>query len=121
MQGGWTIPEVLRSRGASGLRSACQKSTPGKYSPKCGSKTIWGKKPFFHWLSNRWVNSLMARLILFLAPIALFLRLRRPIQVHLGSGANNYIGTRPGFGPFEEVLEQVAQYWCVLNEPPPTL
>src|SRR5215207_484818 len=37
------------------------------------------------------------------------------------SGANSYIGTRPGFGPFEEVLQQVAHYWCVLNEPPPTL
>ena len=38
-----------------------------------------------------------------------------------GSGANSYIGPRPGFGPFEETLEQVAHYWCVLNEPPPTL
>ena len=38
-----------------------------------------------------------------------------------GSGANSYIGTRPRFGPFEEVLERVAHYWCVLNEPPPTL
>ena len=38
-----------------------------------------------------------------------------------GSGANSYIVTRPGFGPFEEELEEVAQYWCVLNEPPPTL
>ena len=42
-------------------------------------------------------------------------------DVVYGSGANSYIGTRPGFGPFEEVLEQVAHYWCVLNEPPPTL
>jgi two-component system, response regulator len=38
-----------------------------------------------------------------------------------GSGANSYIGPRPGFGPFEEVLQRVAHYWCVLNEPPPTL
>ena len=38
-----------------------------------------------------------------------------------GSGANSYIGTRPGFGSFEEVLQQVAHYWCVMNEPPPTL
>jgi CheY-like chemotaxis protein len=38
-----------------------------------------------------------------------------------GSGANSYIGTRPGFGPFEETLQQVAHYWCVLNEPPPIL
>ena len=38
-----------------------------------------------------------------------------------GSGANSYIGMRPGFGPFEEVLQQAAHYWCVLNEPPPTL
>src|SRR5215203_1080887 len=42
-------------------------------------------------------------------------------DVVYGSGANSYIGTRPGFGAFEEVLEQVAHYWCVLNEPPPTL
>jgi two-component system response regulator len=42
-------------------------------------------------------------------------------DVVYGSGANSYIGPRPGFGAFEEVLEQVAHYWCVLNEPPPTL
>src|SRR5215212_1463720 len=42
-------------------------------------------------------------------------------DVVYGSGANSYIGPRPGFGPFEEVLQQVAHYWCVLNEPPPTL
>jgi two-component system, response regulator len=42
-------------------------------------------------------------------------------DVVYGSGANSYIGTRLGFGQFEEVLEQVAHYWCVLNEPPPTL
>jgi CheY-like chemotaxis protein len=46
---------------------------------------------------------------------------RQEIDVVYGSGANSYIGTRPGFGPFEEVLQQVAHYWCVLNEPPPTL
>jgi two-component system, response regulator len=46
---------------------------------------------------------------------------RQENDVVYGSGANSYIGTRPGFGPFEEVLEQVAHYWCVLNEPPPTL
>ena len=46
---------------------------------------------------------------------------RQEAGVVYGSGANSYIGTRPGFGPFEEVLEQVAHYWCVLNEPPPTL
>ena len=38
-----------------------------------------------------------------------------------GSGANSYIVTRPGFGSFEESLQRVAHYWCVLNEPPPTL
>jgi two-component system, response regulator len=37
------------------------------------------------------------------------------------SGANSYISPRPGFVPFEEVLQQVARYWCVLNEPPPPL
>jgi two-component system, response regulator len=42
---------------------------------------------------------------------------RQEADVVYGSGANSYIGTRPGFG----VLEQVAHYWCVLNEPPPTL
>ena len=46
---------------------------------------------------------------------------RQENGVVYGSGANSYIGTRPGFGPFEEVLEQVAHYWCVLNEPPPAL
>jgi two-component system, response regulator len=42
-------------------------------------------------------------------------------DVVYGSGANSYIRTKPGFGAFEEVLEQVAHYWCVLNEPPPTM
>src|SRR5215204_1256022 len=46
---------------------------------------------------------------------------RQEAGVVYSSGANSYIGTRPGFGPFEETLEQVAHYWCVLNEPPPTL
>jgi PleD family two-component response regulator len=46
---------------------------------------------------------------------------RRANDVVYGSGVNSYIVTRPGFGPFEEVLQQVAHYWCVLNEPPPTL
>ena len=46
---------------------------------------------------------------------------RQEADVVYGSGANSYIGTRPGFWAFEEVLEQVAHYWCVLNEPPPTL
>jgi len=46
---------------------------------------------------------------------------RQENDVVYGSGANSYIGTRPGFGAFEEVLEQVAHYWCVLNEPLPTL
>ena len=38
-----------------------------------------------------------------------------------GSGANSYISPKPGFVPFEETLQQVARYWCVLNEPPPPL
>src|SRR5215216_2143138 len=46
---------------------------------------------------------------------------RRGNAVVYGSGGNSYIGTRPGFGPFEEKIQQVAHYWCVLNEPPPTL
>jgi CheY-like chemotaxis protein len=46
---------------------------------------------------------------------------RQESDVVYGSGANSYIRTKPGFGAFEEVLEQVAHYWCVLNEPPPTL
>jgi CheY-like chemotaxis protein len=37
------------------------------------------------------------------------------------SGANSYIVTKPGFGSFEESLQRVAHYWCVLNEPPPPL
>jgi two-component system, response regulator len=46
---------------------------------------------------------------------------RQEAGVVYSSGANSYIGTRPGFGPFEEELQEVARYWCVLNEPPPTL
>ena len=46
---------------------------------------------------------------------------RQENDVVYGSGANSYIGTRPGFGQFEETIQQVAHYWCVLNEPPPTL
>jgi len=46
---------------------------------------------------------------------------RQENDVVYGSGANSYIDARPGFGAFEEVLEQVARYWCVLNEPPPAL
>jgi len=42
-------------------------------------------------------------------------------EVVYGSRANSYIGTRLGFGAFEETIQQVAHYWCVLNEPPPTL
>jgi two-component system, response regulator len=37
------------------------------------------------------------------------------------SGANSYISLRPGFEPFEESIRQVAQYWCVVNDPPPPL
>jgi two-component system, response regulator len=46
---------------------------------------------------------------------------RQEADVVYSSGANSYIGTRPGFGPFEESLQRVAHYWCVLNEPPPSL
>ena len=37
------------------------------------------------------------------------------------AGANSYIILRPGFKPFEESIRQVAQYWCVVNDPPPPL
>ena len=37
------------------------------------------------------------------------------------SGANSYISLRPGYEPFEESIRRVAQYWCVVNEPPPPL
>jgi two-component system, response regulator len=37
------------------------------------------------------------------------------------AGANSYISLRPGFEPFEESIRQVAQYWCIVNEPPPPL
>jgi CheY-like chemotaxis protein len=46
---------------------------------------------------------------------------RQEADVVYESRANSYIRARPGFGPFEERLQQVARYWCVLNEPPPTL
>jgi two-component system response regulator len=35
------------------------------------------------------------------------------------SGANSYIGLRPGYEPFEESIREVAHYWCVVNDPPP--
>jgi len=35
------------------------------------------------------------------------------------SGANSYIGIRPGFGTFEETVGGVAPYWSALTEPPP--
>ena len=58
-----------------------------------------------------------------LIPVVAFSSAGEPEEADVvyDSGANSYIGTRPGFGAFEEVLEQVAHYWCVLNEPPPTL
>jgi two-component system, response regulator len=37
------------------------------------------------------------------------------------SGANSYIGIRPGFEPFDEEIRRVAHYWCVVNDPPPPL
>jgi CheY-like chemotaxis protein len=37
------------------------------------------------------------------------------------SGANSYIGGTSGWGSLAETLGQVAHYWLVLNEPPPTL
>src|SRR5215216_3314861 len=46
---------------------------------------------------------------------------RQENDVVYSSGANSYIGTRAGFGPVEETIQQVAHYWCVLNEPPPAL
>ena len=46
---------------------------------------------------------------------------RQENDVVYGSGANSYIGTRAGFGPFEDTIQQVAHNWCVLNEPPPAL
>ena len=37
------------------------------------------------------------------------------------AGANSYIGLRPGYEPFEDSIRQVAQYWCIVNDPPPPL
>jgi two-component system, response regulator len=37
------------------------------------------------------------------------------------AGANSYISLMPGSEPFEESIRQVAQYWCVVNDPPPLL
>lgn len=37
------------------------------------------------------------------------------------SGANSYLGKMSGVESFAETLRQVARYWFVLNEPPPTL
>ena len=35
------------------------------------------------------------------------------------AGANSYISLKPGYEPFEDSIRQVAQYWCVVNDPPP--
>ena len=44
---------------------------------------------------------------------------RQEANAVYASGANSYIGIRPGFGTFEETVGRVAHYWCALNEPPP--
>jgi two-component system, response regulator len=36
-------------------------------------------------------------------------------------GANSYIGKTCEYKPLVETLRQAAEYWCVLNEPPPAL
>ena len=36
------------------------------------------------------------------------------------SGANSYISLKPGGEPFEESIREVAHYWCIVNDPPPT-
>ena len=41
------------------------------------------------------------------------------VDTAYASGANSYIGLRPGFELFEESLRRVARYWCIVNEPPP--
>jgi hypothetical protein len=46
---------------------------------------------------------------------------RQEANAVYATGANSYLGIRPGFGRFEEMLGQVAHYWCVLNEPPPAV
>jgi two-component system response regulator len=46
---------------------------------------------------------------------------RQEANAVYATGANSYLGIRPGFGLFEEMLGQVAHYWCVLNEPPPAV
>jgi CheY-like chemotaxis protein len=58
-----------------------------------------------------------------LLPVVAFSSAEKRLEAEAvyGSGANSYIVTRPGFGSFEESLQRVAYYWCVLNEPPPTL
>jgi two-component system, response regulator len=37
------------------------------------------------------------------------------------SGANSYVRLREEVDPFAKVLERVAHYWCVYNEPPPPM
>ena len=58
-----------------------------------------------------------------LLPVVAFSSAEKRLEAEAvyGSGANSYIVTRPGIGSFEESLQRVAYYWCVLNEPPPTL
>ena len=54
-------------------------------------------------------------------PVVAFATAGEPRQVDTAyaSGANSYIGVRPGFETFEESIRRVARYWCEVNEPPP--
>jgi CheY-like chemotaxis protein len=54
-------------------------------------------------------------------PVVAFSSAGEPQKVDTAyaSGANSYLGVRPGFKPFEESIRRVARYWCVVNEPPP--
>ena len=56
-----------------------------------------------------------------LLPVVVFSSAEEPSRANViyASGANSYISLSPRFEPFEESIRQVAQYWCVVNDPPP--
>jgi two-component system response regulator len=58
-----------------------------------------------------------------LLPVVVFSTVEEhpPPDVIYAAGANSYIGIKPGIEPFEESIRQAAHYWCVVNDPPPSL
>jgi len=58
-----------------------------------------------------------------LLPVVVFSSSEEPDEANecYTLGANSYLGKTCGHEPLVETLRQAAEYWCVLNEPPPAL